>query len=831
LKNSGIPDDVDEDDAVTVILEFFAPIMEDFVGASKDMNATHVLRAGLCMLAGLPVISERRGKASKHQHSVALSEPLDALLRQPEGFHLDSSLCFAVPDSFQELLGSTVAGGLLSLPASELQNLVVDLSGAAVISFVLRVLFSPGVIEGGPDLADRLVRRVLEWRDDKSDDSGPAVLYAMCGEKSGSYFLETVMQCCGIELFLELTERAVRGKAAEYGEDATANFVLQTILRRLLAEAEHRALACSEDSSAGDLAANGRVLALVSGLVGELTTPATFSMLLNRRGGVLFWVIKLADIMCKFKDSVLLKSDKKKKKSKKEDGQSTADEADVSAAAAAAPEFASTVASMLLKEWGVASDAAADAAATSGLAFHVDEISRRLGGRVGEEEKEKVVEEPKKGRPAPAAVPSNKPAVTDSTRDPLQLMTAKLAGAVLEMTAADTLEARQLLSRAIASMESRILFSIATSGPMSKAILDVVFSGSSDGDLYSTAREKAMNTLMPKAIDLSCHFVGQHIVRAYYNSTTRPATREKLILALVGPDVAPDAKERLRRSNQGQHILIMTQADLFVRNKEEWKSSMRKYEKGKSLLQDLEGMGAGRSAAAASSASSRGTPFLPSGPFATRPAAAAAPAAFAISKPGAALSKPADAPVLAPTADSNIPGADKRKRKRKRGGNKNKGDDDNEDGDEEGAEATPAAAPAATITTTAAAPESDIGESVPRAGKEEKKEKKQKAARRDDGSDNEASASAAAEDRSDKPSKSSRSDDKKEKHSSKKHSSAPAAQGASAGGDRPRKRSKGPADSTANMDLVRTLNSGKLMSKSMLADTITRLEDEQRGKA
>lgn len=45
-----------------------------------------------------------------------------------------------------ELLGSTVVG-LLSLPIRELQALAVDISGAAVISFALRVLFSPYVIE------------------------------------------------------------------------------------------------------------------------------------------------------------------------------------------------------------------------------------------------------------------------------------------------------------------------------------------------------------------------------------------------------------------------------------------------------------------------------------------------------------------------------------------------------------------------------------------------------------------------------------------------------------------------------------------------------------
>lgn len=262
LKSSGIPDDVDEDDAVSVILEFLEPVLSDFIASAKDMNATHVARAALCLLAGLPVISERRGKSSKHQHSVGLSQPLDSLLLQPNGFHIDRSVCFSVPDSFHELLGTTVVSGLLSLPSSQLQSLVVDLSGAAVISFVLRVLFSPGVIDGGPELADQLVRTVLEWKEDKSNDDGPAVFYAMSGERSGSYFLETLLQCCSIELYLEIVERAVKLRSTEYAEDNSANFVLQTVLRRLLVEAEGRVVASDEPSgTSADI--SSRILALV----------------------------------------------------------------------------------------------------------------------------------------------------------------------------------------------------------------------------------------------------------------------------------------------------------------------------------------------------------------------------------------------------------------------------------------------------------------------------------------------------------------------------------------------------------------------------------------
>ena len=217
-----------------VITEFMKPLFEDFVSTAKDINSAHVVRSALCLLAGLPVVSERRGKTSKHKHSVGLSEPLDTLLLPPDGFHIDSSCCFSVPDTFHELIGTVVIEKLLSLRLQDLQTLVVDIYGATVISFTLRVLFSSGIIDGGPELAERLSRVILDWEEGQSNDNGPTVFYAMAGERSGSYFIETLLQCCGKQMFLDIAERAVQTRCVEYVEHNSANFVLQTVLRRLV---------------------------------------------------------------------------------------------------------------------------------------------------------------------------------------------------------------------------------------------------------------------------------------------------------------------------------------------------------------------------------------------------------------------------------------------------------------------------------------------------------------------------------------------------------------------------------------------------------------------
>ena len=58
----------------------------------------------LCTLAGVPIVSERKGKGSKHQHSVSLSEPLESLL-VPGKFYMDKKKAFGVPEEFHEALG------------------------------------------------------------------------------------------------------------------------------------------------------------------------------------------------------------------------------------------------------------------------------------------------------------------------------------------------------------------------------------------------------------------------------------------------------------------------------------------------------------------------------------------------------------------------------------------------------------------------------------------------------------------------------------------------------------------------------------------------------
>ena len=81
------------------ILELLNPICQEILWLSKDISASHVLRSSICLLIGIPVISERKGKNSKHQHSVPHSMSLESML-VPDKFHLDKQHTFTVPKGF-----------------------------------------------------------------------------------------------------------------------------------------------------------------------------------------------------------------------------------------------------------------------------------------------------------------------------------------------------------------------------------------------------------------------------------------------------------------------------------------------------------------------------------------------------------------------------------------------------------------------------------------------------------------------------------------------------------------------------------------------------------
>ena len=64
LKFQGVKD-VDTDLIRKTIIAFTQPILKEIKFLSKDMNGSHVLRSVICLLAGIPTISERKVETYK----------------------------------------------------------------------------------------------------------------------------------------------------------------------------------------------------------------------------------------------------------------------------------------------------------------------------------------------------------------------------------------------------------------------------------------------------------------------------------------------------------------------------------------------------------------------------------------------------------------------------------------------------------------------------------------------------------------------------------------------------------------------------------------------
>lgn len=91
--------DLQPTDVTSVAEELCRPIMKEINWLILEQSASHVVRSMLSLLAGIPTVAERKGKNSKHQHSISLSEPLETLL-EPGLFYISNKATYAVPTEF-----------------------------------------------------------------------------------------------------------------------------------------------------------------------------------------------------------------------------------------------------------------------------------------------------------------------------------------------------------------------------------------------------------------------------------------------------------------------------------------------------------------------------------------------------------------------------------------------------------------------------------------------------------------------------------------------------------------------------------------------------------
>jgi hypothetical protein len=277
----------------------------------REMAATHVLRSLVCLLSGLPTIAERKGKNSKHHHSVVFSEPLENMTAE-DGLSLDHKKSFSVPAGFKEEIVKSFQN-LITHSKRELQLLIADFSSCALVTLFLKVLCNRFLYENDQQTnsytvntitIDSLLREFLEKLIEKNiiepdsyssfSSSSSSTFYAMAGDKAGSYFLETVMAVFPFKtMIVPIVRGNLLGLVKEYCNDHFGNYVLQAVLKRLTAE-RHK-----EEEEEDDRQEKGTALSLLSEIMKEMkemqvssSSPQEFHELVTTKTGVFLWLLE-----------------------------------------------------------------------------------------------------------------------------------------------------------------------------------------------------------------------------------------------------------------------------------------------------------------------------------------------------------------------------------------------------------------------------------------------------------------------------------------------------------------------------------------------------------
>lgn len=576
--SSSVQDEVDEDSLQQVVLALATPVLKETSWLAKELSASHVIRSLLCCLAGMPCVSERKGKDSKHQHSVSLSETMDNLL-EPKRFYIAQKVLFYVPSEFKEALGAAAAT-LLSLNTAQLQDLVADSSSCAVLSLFLRLLYTPDLLEGGAALAERIVRSTLQWPESSNaggddDESGAAaaaaaganpgcnVFYGMAGDKSASHFLEAVLECCrdqsappgsvGCDFLCELVRSAIiggSGRAGEYGDDPVGNFVLQAALRRLSAELEWWTASSGSGTSSAAGSGSGRkaqrtaVAALESvseGLLSELAQPTVFTRLALNRGGVCLWLLELSRWVGQRGCSK---------------GHSESKEA-----------WADVVGEAMLLHW-LSRTSTPDSKLGAVLAQRLAPLAKTSSSS------------------APSRHPGGRGGHDKSALESAQLLLARQLGAVLQLPAGTL--ARESSLEAVAALPGPVAVHICTHGPMSRAVMDPFLAAAGAGAAEATSSSTPDHLLAllrscePHLVDIGNHFIGRHVLRVAFENSG--AAGKQVIVKAVH-----SGRERLGQSKEGKATLRAVQADLYARQPQEWLQLVHRQTRARALLESIEG--------------------------------------------------------------------------------------------------------------------------------------------------------------------------------------------------------------------------------------------------
>ena len=422
---------------------------------------------------------------------------------------------------------------VLNHSSRDLQILIAESSGSAVLALLVRLLSNPSIwsdVHRPKSILHNIVSSVLEIDQTvpNNDMKLPSdnVFYAMAGDRAGSFFLEALLECCDLQLFVSVVTTAIccevevemgvetsSSRVLEYAEDKAGNFVLQAILRRIRSE-----LSSPIDEN---VKVREKVVEVAVKIMNELFSQEVMKSLCANRSGVVMRLLEVCEV---------LPIDKE--------------------------EWGGKFGMAVINTWiGRGGDVTAEDL--------VPVVEAKFSCSNNDDDNKNNRSEKKKEDPS-----------LSSDYDSSQLQSAKLFGLLLMSSSP---EVSRLAAKTLSLLSLNTLKTVCTSGQLSKAIVDVFF------EKYKGSNEfRALGvSLVSIGTDLGKHFVGQHVVRKSFESCDLRG-REKWAMTLSA-DLAG-----LSVNKEGRASLQLVNAELYSKDPTEWRTAAKKMIKAANLLAELD---------------------------------------------------------------------------------------------------------------------------------------------------------------------------------------------------------------------------------------------------
>ena len=194
------------------VIDYVARELQEHVGEyAVSTYGSHVLRAVIALLAGLPLPPAMRSKASRAYRSS---------WNKPENPNKPKPTPKNVPNSFTTMLAN-IATGIKGDP--QFANHLVHPTASPVVQSMLAALAART-----PELAGEFCALILPV--DGDADQGPTELQELITKQIGSHVIEKVIEVAPSDLFFEIYTAHFRGKLQELSLHPYANFVVAKLL-------------------------------------------------------------------------------------------------------------------------------------------------------------------------------------------------------------------------------------------------------------------------------------------------------------------------------------------------------------------------------------------------------------------------------------------------------------------------------------------------------------------------------------------------------------------------------------------------------------------------